>query len=410
MKNYIHFLARPIAPYRIITACVTILSGLGIVMVLSASAVKSFEQTGSSYSIFAKQVLFFILSFCGLYVASRMKMSIWEKLGKVAIPFSVLLLALPQLPHLGKEINGNRSWIVLGPFTFQPAEIAKLFLILFIASRLVHFEKRYTRYINGESTERVTPTQFLVDLSWGIGIVLALIMLGKDMGTALIVAGIALLLIYVSGIPMTHFAMTLFGVALIAGVFVVTQSHRMQRLAAFLHPFDPQVYKFAGWQTAHSVMGLASGGLFGAGLGASKQKWGNLSEANTDFIFSVIGEELGLLGTLVVLILFGLLIYGILRTAINTKDHFQKFAVAGVGIWIFLQVVVNVASAIGVFPVIGVTLPFISYGGSSLIANFLGIAFVLNVLRRDPYISKELKTHAEKKSHRLKSHKKVHSE
>ena len=390
MKRYVHFLARPIAPYRIITFTVGILSGLGLIMVLSSSAVKSFEQTGSSYSIFLKQTLFFAIAIGALNIASRMKMEIWQKLGKVAIPISIIALLLPQAPVIGKEINGNRSWINLGPFTLQPAEFAKLVLILFIASRLVHFENRIERYRRGESQEPVTPFQLLIDLSWGVGLVLALIMLGKDLGTALIVAGIATLMIYLAGIPMHHFALVLFAGLIFAAGFVITQPNRLQRFAAFLHPFDPEVYKFAGWQTAHSVMGLASGGLFGAGLGAGKQKWGNLSEANTDFIFSVIGEELGLLGTLAVLILFAALIYAILRTAINTKDHFQKFAVAGVGSWLLLQVIVNVASDIGVFPVIGVTLPFISYGGSSLIANYLGIAFVLNVLRRDPAVRSEI--------------------
>ena len=137
-------------------------------------------------------------------------------------------------------------------------------------------------------------------------------------------------------------------------------------------------------------MGLASGGILGVGLGASRQKWGNLSEANTDFIFSVIGEELGLVGTLVVLLLFAALLYGIFRTALHTKDLFSRYVCAGIGAWLLFQVSVNIASDIGVFPVVGVTLPFISYGGSSLIANFLAIAFVINVLRRDPEVKAEI--------------------
>ena len=140
----------------------------------------------------------------------------------------------------------------------------------------------------------------------------------------------------------------------------------------------------AGWQPAHSLMSLASGGLFGVGIGASKQKWANLAEAHTDFIFSVIGEELGLLGTLTVVFLFATLIYAIFRVAITTKDLFQKYVVTGIGCWIILQVLVNLMTVVGIIPVIGVTLPFISYGGSSLVANCLAIAFVLNVARREP--------------------------
>ena len=404
MKRYVGFLSKPIAPYRIITFSVGLLSGLGIVMVLSASAVKSFEQTGSSYSIFLKQLLFFTIAIASLNIASRMKIEIWQKIGKIAIPLAIFGLLMPQLPIIGKEINGNKSWIALGPFTLQPAEFAKLLLILFIATRLVIFEKKVERYKNGLSDEKMGPWSLIVDLAPGMLAMLVLIMAGKDLGTALIVGGIGILMIYLCGTPMRQMFVVLLGALLAAGALVVTQPHRVSRFAAFLHPFDPEVYKFAGWQTAHSVMGLASGGFFGVGLGASKQKWGNLSEANTDFIFSVIGEELGLLGTLAVLFTFGALIYGILRTAINTKNHFEKFAVAGIGSWLLLQVIVNVASDIGVFPVIGVTLPFISYGGSSLIANYLGIAFVLNVLRRDPAIREEL-THA--KHRRAKAVKEV---
>jgi len=139
-------------------------------------------------------------------------------------------------------------------------------------------------------------------------------------------------------------------------------------------------------------MGLASGGLLGVGLGASRQKWGNLSEAHTDFIFAVIGEELGLLGTLAVLILYAGLIYGIFRTAMQTRDLFSRYACAGVGGWLMMQVIINIGSVIGVLPVVGVTLPFVSYGGSSLIANFLGVGYVLNVARKDPRVRTAIKS------------------
>jgi cell division protein FtsW len=391
MRRYAHFLARPSAPYFIILTSVTALSGLGLVMVLSASSVKSFEQTGSTYSIFLKQLLFLGIALLLTRYASRMKIAIWEKLARVAIPLGVFGLILPQLPYIGRDINGNRSWIGIGPFTLQPSEFAKLGLILFCALQLRRFEER----VNKNPDRHFTPMQLVMYLLPGTLLLLAMIMVGKDLGTALIVMAIASAMIFLSGTPMRHFAMISFGGLLCATAFIITQPNRLHRFQAVLHPFDPQVYKFAGWQTAHSVMGLASGGFFGVGLGASRQKWGNLSEANTDFIFSVIGEELGLIGTLLVLILFTALIYGIFRTALHTKDHFSRYACAGIGAWLFFQVTVNVASDIGIFPVVGVTLPFISYGGSSLIANFLGIAFVINVLRRDPEIKVALATRKE---------------
>jgi cell division protein FtsW len=174
----------------------------------------------------------------------------------------------------------------------------------------------------------------------------------------------------------------------------------MSRFAALFNPFDERYYKFSGWQPAHSIMGLASGGLWGSGLGASKQKWANLAEAHTDFIFSVIGEELGLLGTLLVLVLYAALIYSILRIAIKTKDDFSRYATAGIACWFIAQVVVNIGSVTSVIPVIGVTLPFISYGGSSLLANLIAVGFVLGVARRTPEIAEGIRVSRMRKLNR----------
>jgi cell division protein FtsW len=166
----------------------------------------------------------------------------------------------------------------------------------------------------------------------------------------------------------------------------------MQRFAALFDPFDERFYKFSGWQPAHSIMGLASGGLWGSGLGASKQKWANLAEAHTDFIFSVIGEELGLLGSLLVLGLYTSLIYAIIRVALKTKDNFSRYATAAIACWFIAQVAINVGSTTSLIPVIGVTLPFISYGGSSLLCNLVAVGYVLGVARRTPEIAIGIKT------------------
>jgi cell division protein FtsW len=173
-------------------------------------------------------------------------------------------------------------------------------------------------------------------------------------------------------------------------ILIINSSNRLNRFAAFFDPFSVENYKGVGWQQAHSIMGLASGGALGTGLGSSKQKWGNLPEAHTDFIFAVIGEELGLLGTLAVLILFGILILGIFRVALRAENSFERYASAGIGCWFAIQVLLNIGTVISVLPVVGVTLPFISYGGSSLLASFISIGFVLGVLRRDPVIAAEI--------------------
>lgn len=165
----------------------------------------------------------------------------------------------------------------------------------------------------------------------------------------------------------------------------------MQRFSVLLNPFAEDQYKNSGWQPAHSLLGLASGGLFGVGLGASRQKWGNLPEAHTDFIFSVIGEELGLFGTLFTLALLTVLLFSIFKIALRANDPMVRYVSSGIGCWIAIQMILNIGSAISVLPVVGVTLPLVSYGGSALVATYMGIGFVIGAARRDPTIYEDLK-------------------
>ena len=381
--RYLNFFQKPAAAYILIVTSTSLLTALGIVMVLSSSSVKAYETTGSTYSIFLKQLLFIILGFGALYLAMYLKRALWERLARWGLIIGGALLVLPQAPGIGKNINGNRSWIGFGGFTVQPSEISKVLLVLWCAMILRRLEEREDRPGALEVLKSIAPAPILF---------LALIMAGKDLGTAIIVMGIAFAMLFVAGLDSRALLGTgLLGLIGVVG-FVVTSPNRLQRFSAVLHPFAPGVYKLAGWQTAHSIMGLASGGFFGVGLGASRQKWANLSEANTDFIFSVIGEELGLLGTIIVLLLYIALIYGIFRTALHTKDLLYKYACAGIGAWLMLQVVVNIGSDIGVLPVVGVSLPFLSYGGSALLADFIGVGFVLSVARRDPEVRAALRS------------------
>ena len=215
-------------------------------------------------------------------------------------------------------------------------------------------------------------------------VVMALVMAGGDLGDTTIIAAVLVGLLFISGTRLRWIGFTsLIGISLIAGL-VITVPYRMRRFLAVLHPFSPQFYKLSGWQPAHSIMGLASGGLFGVGLGASRQKWGNLAEAHTDFIFSVVGEELGLVGTVVVLLLFAALIFAIFRIAMRSADPMIRYTCAGIGCWIAVQVLLNIGSVTSVFPVVGITLPLLSYGGSSLISTYLGLGFVLGAAMRDP--------------------------
>lgn len=372
-QAYANFLSKPTASYLMIIGSTGALAGLGLVMVLSASSVASLSESGNTYSIFLKQLLFLAIGIGISYITMRMHLSHWESLAKFALPIGVIALTLPIF--LGSTVNGNRNWIPIGPFTLQPSEFAKLALILYCALMLRKHLDRKERGVSSNAVGIVA-----------IGTVsfLILILMGRDLGTAVIVAGIVFGMLFIAGTDLK----VLSGISslfLLGGLaLAITEPARLKRFKAVIDPFAPEIYKLAGWQPAHSLMSLASGGLFGVGIGASKQKWANLAEAHTDFIFSVIGEELGLLGTMTVIFLFGLLIFGIFRIAINTKDLFQKYVVTGIGCWMILQVLVNLMTDVGIVPVVGVTLPFISYGGSSLVANCLALSFVLNVASREP--------------------------
>jgi cell division protein FtsW len=386
-QAYANFLSKPTASYLMILGTTGALAGLGLVMVLSSSSVTALSESGNTYAIFLKQIFFLVIGILISVITMRMKLSYWESLARYALPIGAIALILPII--FGQDINGNRNWIPLGSFTLQPSEFAKLALILYCALQLRKHLERRAKGLQSNAVGIV---------SIGSVSFLFLILLGRDLGTAIIVAGIVFGMLFIAGIDI-KVLFGIFSVFAAGGLALsITEPARLRRFKAVIDPFAPDIYKLAGWQPAHSLMSLASGGLFGVGIGASKQKWANLAEAHTDFIFSVIGEELGLLGTLTVVFLFAILIYAIFRVAITTKDIFQKYVVTGIGCWIILQVLVNLMTVVGIVPVIGVTLPFISYGGSSLIANCLALSFVLNVARREPqFVAARLAHKAAKK-------------
>jgi len=373
------FLIKPELPYYLIIWSTVFLSALGLVMVLSSSTVTSLEENGNAYTLFIRQLGFLGLGSFAFYWAFRVHGMVWPKIARLGLSISIVILLLPFIPGLGKNRNGNRSWIEIAGFTLQPSEIAKFLLILWCAVQLRNVGEVAGK---GSRVKSLFPGLVLVEL---------LIILERDLGTALLLLIIITGILFISGAPLKYFIGIGVCVVLVGGALVLTSPYRMNRFVALFDPFDERVYKFAGWQPAHSIMGLASGGLWGSGLGASKQKWANLAEAHTDFIFSVIGEELGLLGSLLVLTLYATLIYSILRVALKTRDNFSRYACAGIACWFIAQITLNIGSVTSLLPVIGVTLPLISYGGSSLLANLIAIGFVLGVARRTPEISEGIK-------------------
>lgn len=385
-SRYSKIFARPELPFYLILWSTVFLAALGLTMVLSASTVTSLQENGNSYSIFIRQFFFLIIGTAAAYWAYKVRGTVWLRIARVSLTVSILTLLLPFVSFLGKDVKGNRNWIEFWGFTLQPSEFAKLGLILWCAYQLRNID------LNRDGNKS------LLVLLPAIAVISSIILLQKDLGTALLILLIFIGILFIAGAPLKLF-LSVFVIGIVIGsAFVFSSAYRMDRFAALFDPFDERYYKFSGWQPAHSIMGLASGGLWGSGLGASKQKWANLAEAHTDFIFSVIGEELGLLGSLLVLGLYSALIFAIVRVALKTKDNFSRYATAAIACWFIAQVAINIGSATSLIPVIGVTLPFISYGGSSLLANLLAVGFVLGVARRTPEIAYGIKANQIRRS------------
>lgn len=367
------FLAKPSSSYKILLWSTLALSILGAIMVFSASSIYSLENKGNSFSVIGRQLFFLILSIPLGYLASRQKLDRWKNLARFGFLISAVVLIIVAIPGVGKSVNGNQNWISLGFVDIQPSEVVKMLMILWAAHMLA------TREHAGRHK-----TNVLALITPGFVLIMGLIMLGRDLGTTAVFAAILAGLLWVSGVSGKIFGGVIATVFSLVAIAIATAPYRAQRFLVVLDPFAPEDYKNAGWQPAHSLLGLASGGVFGVGLGASRQKWGNLAEAHTDFIFSVIGEELGLFGTFAVLLLFSALIFSIFRIALRAKDPMSKYACAGIGAWIAFQTILNIGSATSMIPVVGVTLPLVSYGGSSLVATYLALGFVLGAARRDP--------------------------
>ena len=373
------YFTKPESSYYLILGSVAALTGLGLTMVLSASAVRALHESGNSFAIVGKQLFFLALSVPAAYAAMKLRPSLWGRLSNLALLLSFGFLLLPFLPGLGKTVNGNTNWITFAGFTLQPSEFAKFGLIIWCAAKLSTYDKNF-RSDGSESNQR--SIKFFWYLMPGFIAMELLILKGHDVGTAVIMAMIFAGILFIAGLPYRLMAISSGAALAVLAALVVSSSNRRSRFAALLNPFAEQYYKGAGWQPAHSLMGLASGGLLGIGIGASKQKWGGLAEAHTDFIFSVIGEELGLIGTLIVVVLFALLLISIFKIALGAPTAFERYATAGIGCWISMQVAVNMGSVLSLIPVAGVTLPLVSYGGSSLLSVYIAIGFVLGVARR----------------------------
>lgn len=361
---------RPLSSYYLLLGGATMLLAIGLMMVLSASSVYSFKVHDNSYYIFFKQLTWVAIGLPAAWLASRMNRRVLRMMAWPAVLVAVVLLVLTQT-SLGFAVNGNRNWLALGPLTVQPSEIAKLSIILWAAD--VYAKK-----------ERLlgNPWHALIPVAPVVGLISLLVVLQHDLGTALVLFAILLGMLWVVGVPARLFGLAFSIVGVGAFYLAASNAERRNRLTSFIDPFKD--FQGAGWQAGHGLLGMSSGGIFGKGLSASQQKWGNLPEAHTDFIFAVLGEELGLVGTLLVLALFGAIAYAAIRLAINTEDPFVRYVTAGVTIWLMGQMIINIGMVLALLPVIGIPLPLVSYGGSALVPSMVALGLLVGFARREP--------------------------
>ena len=353
---------------------------IGIVMILSASTTVSYKQFNNQYIIFLRQLMFAGIGVAMMLAISMLPKVFFFKWSKVALWISIVLLILVLIPGIGISVAGQRNWISLwGPFRLQPSEIAKLTLIVWGSVVL-----------SKQVRTKVTTWQNLLVPVFPIGAIIAiLVILEGDLGTALIIGPILLSLFYAIGAPVKLFTWS--AMAGLLGIFVLSiqEGYRIQRFMSWINPTAEN--QDAGWQVTHGKYALASGGWTGIGLGASKEKWGWLPAAHTDFIFAVVGEELGLIGTIIVLVLIGTIAYVSLTLARKTNDLFTKLIATSVMAWIVVKSIINVGAVLGLLPVTGVPLPLVSYGGSSLVFTMSAIGVLMAVLRAEPSVKAELK-------------------
>lgn len=361
----------PVTTYYLLAVASGLLVVVGLAVVLSSTANVSLQRPdGNPFTLFMIQAIALGIGMAALVIGSRMPVTFWKRSAAPMLVLSMVLLVVVVL--VGEASGGNRNWIRLGPVTFQPSEVAKLALALFLGVALSVGRKELT-----------TLRGILLPGGIAAGIVFGLVLLGGDLGTALVFGLVVAASYWVAGMPMRFFGFGAIAAAVVVAFMLQQGVTRTARIDVWLNPenCDPQG---ACMQTLHGMYALASGGLWGLGPGMSREKWGYLPVADSDFIFAIIGEEYGLIGTLLMLIAFGMVAVAVNRLVRRHEDPFVQIAAAGIGAWIVGQACINIAVVVGLAPVTGVPLPLVSSGGSSLIVSLAAIGVLMAFARREP--------------------------
>ncbi len=359
--------ARTVPDLWIIIPTLLILT-IGVIMVYSASAILAFHDFGDSFYYLKRQLIFAVLGVIAMTVTLQVDYHVWKRVANIGLIVGFILLVIVLIPGIGVVRGGARSWLGISSFGIQPSEFIKMAMIIFMAKVLSESDSRITSFNRG-----LLPMLLILGTAFG------LIMLQPDLGTGSVLLGATMLIIYTAGARLSHLAwLGVVGLVGFAGL-IAAAPYRLQRITSFLDPWQDPLG--AGYQIIQSLYAIGPGGLVGLGLGMSRQKYSYLPEPQTDFIFSIIAEELGFIGAATVLLLFLLLIWRGMRTAITAPDSFGSLLATGIVGMIAVQVIINIAVVTGMMPVTGITLPLISAGGSSLTLMLTAIGILLNISR-----------------------------
>jgi cell division protein FtsW len=354
--------------YVLLCATVTVLNVVGLVMILSASSVAALADYGSSWYFFQRQLMWALVGLFMFFVASRFDYRRWRKIAPAVLVVSVALLVVVLVPGIGKLVDGGRRWLDFGPVQLQPSEFAKIALLLCGAAILA------------QRADRLADPRAWRPVIVVFGVLGGLVMLEKDLTSTIVLAVIFFSLLVVAGVPGKSLALLAGAGAGLGTLLALGEGYRRARMFAFLHP--GRDVGNTGYQLWRSLIAIGSGGVDGVGLGAGRAKWFFLPNAHTDFIFAIIGEELGFVGCMLVLALFTSLGLVGLRVALRAPDRFGMLVATGVTAWVVGQAAINLGAVIGVLPVSGVPLPFLSVGGTSLVITMFGVGILANVARQ----------------------------